>query len=259
MLIFENSTDKLDLLKDAINNKTAISFWYVGKDFKEKKKHGQNPKQNWRRVEPFALGKSKKGEWILRAYQYGGATNSENKVYKTFSVDEIKDGTIKSMFDKTGENLQTFEPKTYIDNRGVNASFRSNGSDKSMGGGVDTYYNVNKQIKPTVNVTNKRSNVHVNVNPNLIKTKLKPNPIEPIKPVEKEPTKEPKITPLRGLKKPTVPIQKPEPPVEPEIQDDKITPQELEPDQEDSEWEAEPITESTGFLKWIINLNHGSK
>ena len=263
MLIIENDTDKLDLLRYAIENKYAISFWYVGKDYKEKKKEGQNPKQNWRRVEPFALGKTKKGGWLLRAYQYGGVTNSKSRVYKTFSVDEIKDGSVSIMYDKTGKKLQTFEPKTYIDSRGEMASFRSDGSDKSMSGGVDKYYNINTPAGSTDNtsdITAKKSKP-VSSSPTIQKPKpvikpkaaVKPNPNEPPIPVQASVSKK-------------VPNQLPKLPIEPdsepeEIEPVKINPQTLEPEEKDAEWETEPINEvkQPGFLKWILNLNKNGR
>ena len=260
MLIFENSTNKLDILSNAISNKYAISFWYVGKDYKERKKNGKNPKQNWRRVEPFALGKTKNGDWILRAYQYGGVTNTKNKVYKTYSVDEIKDGSISLMYDKTGENLQTFSPKSYIDNRGVTAAFRTSGSDKGMKGGVDTFYNVRKPGGSTNPNPTPEPEVGTEpaVKPNLQPTKpsvvKKPIPPKPIaKPLPTQPVKKPIPLPKSPVTKPVQPVPEPMPNAE------KINPDIVSPEEEENEWVPEPVTEGAGFLKWILNLSHGSR
>lgn len=274
MLIFEQSGDKLELLKYAIDNQYAVSFWYVGKDFKEKKERGEKPKQNWRQVEPFALGKTKKGEWILRGYQYGGVTNSKNKVYKTFSVDEIKDGSLRFMYDKSGVKLQTFKPESYIDDRGVAANFRSDGSDKSMKGGVDKYYDVKKtniNVDPANDIS--KPPAPPDEEPEIPATDTQPNVAAPMPtPTKVRPgikaqkpnvsTSEPQA-PKPGIKAkkpglPKAPAQA-EPEIEPVEPEDKITPQELDPVEKEDEWEPEPVTENKGFFKWILKLNHGTE
>ncbi len=126
MLIIENAgDDKLSILRHAIENKYEISFWYRGvkvSDPKEKK----YTKQNWRYAQPVALGKSKAtGKWMLRAYQTVGVTNSRNGRYKTFLVDEIKDGSIEILYDRTGREISTFTPAS---------GYRTDGGDKKMDG-----------------------------------------------------------------------------------------------------------------------------
>lgn len=126
MLIIENAgDDKLNMLKYAIENKYEIVFWYRGVKVSDpnQKKY---TRQNYRRVQPVALGKSKAtGKWMLRAYQTTGVTNTANQKWKTFLVDEIKDGTVEILFDSNGKDLKTFDPKS---------DYRRDGSDKKMDG-----------------------------------------------------------------------------------------------------------------------------
>ena len=124
MFIIENAgDDKLSILRYAIENTYEISFWYRGvkvSDPKEKK----YTRQNWRFAQPVALGKSKAtGKWMLRAYQTVGATNTKNGRYKTFLVDEIKDGSVEIIYDKTGREIGTFTPPS---------GYKTDGSDKKM-------------------------------------------------------------------------------------------------------------------------------
>lgn len=126
MLIIENAgDDKLAILRYAIENKYEISFWYRGvkvSDPNEKK----YTRQNWRFAQPVALGKSKAtGKWMLRAYQTKGTTNTKNGRYKTFLVDEIKDGSLEIIYDQTGREIGTFTPAS---------GYRTDGGDKKMDG-----------------------------------------------------------------------------------------------------------------------------
>ena len=138
MLIIEDASgDKLAILRYAIENKYAITFWYRGSkvgDPGEKR----YTRQNYRRVEPVALGKSAKtGKDMLRAFQFAGVTNTKNGVYKTFLVDEIKDGSIQILYDATGKQLRTFDTnkQTYTDAYGNRAEFKRNGDDLKMANG----------------------------------------------------------------------------------------------------------------------------
>lgn len=117
MLILEQSQDdKIKILKDAIENKYSISFWYRGDDYVNRKKSGKKANFNVRFAEPIAIGTSKaSGKILLRAWQYGGTTNlSKPKTggkpaWKTFLVDEMSyivifdgvDGGYRA-FDKPG-------------------------------------------------------------------------------------------------------------------------------------------------------------
>lgn len=100
MLIFEQEQDeKLSLLQKAIDSKVEISFWYQGKEFKDPK-NKKAFRQGWRYVQPTDLGRNKyTGNWILRAWQVGGTTNSERPEWKTFLVSEMRHVTLM-----TGDN-----------------------------------------------------------------------------------------------------------------------------------------------------------
>jgi hypothetical protein len=153
MLIIENTSgDKLDILRYAIENKYSVVFWYRGVKVGDPNEKGYT-RQNFRRVEPVALGKSAKtGKDMLRAFQYAGVTNTKNGVYKTFLVDEIKDGSIQVVYDSTGQQLRTFDTnrQTYTDKNGNRAEFRRNGDDLKMASGrAEKYVNVNKPAGPT--------------------------------------------------------------------------------------------------------------
>ena len=123
MLIIENAgDDKLAILRYAIENKYTVSFWYRGVKLSDPKEK-RYTKQNWRFVEPVALGKSKAtGKWMLRAFQTSGSTNTKNGRYKTFLVDEIKDGSVSITYDG-GTEIGTFTPAS---------GYRSDGGDKKM-------------------------------------------------------------------------------------------------------------------------------
>lgn len=158
MLIIENSgDDKLDSIRKAIENKYVISFWYRGIKVSDPNIR-KYTKQNYRRVQPVALGKSKgTGKWMLRAYQISGTTNTKNQKWKTFIVDEIKDGSINIVFDSTGKNYQTFEPKS---------DYKTDGSDKKMDGDRSIHYlDVNADAGPTnPNPYNKDSEEELSIN-----------------------------------------------------------------------------------------------
>ena len=96
LILEETESDKLTLLKSAIENKVEISFWYKGIDYVARKKRGAtNAKQNWRFAQPTDLGKSKAtNKWMLRAYQNGGTSNTTQKAWKTFLVDEMSSITL---------------------------------------------------------------------------------------------------------------------------------------------------------------------
>ena len=147
MLILEDNTqDKLNLLKNAIENKYEISFWYVG----EKLKNPGNKKytrQNWRFAQPSALGKSAKegfgDRWMLRAWQTGGVTNTTKPAWKTFLVDEMSGITV--MDGKMG-GYKTFNNPA--------SGYNSNGDKKMKGGKPDITLNTNQpglDLSKTVN------------------------------------------------------------------------------------------------------------
>ena len=103
MLIIEQEINqKLELLRYAIDNHYAISFWYRGEDFMQRKGRNLPAKNNVRFGEPVVLGRSngKKGGWMLRLWQTGGTTNRSKPetgsvpAWKTLLVDEMNSITI---------------------------------------------------------------------------------------------------------------------------------------------------------------------
>ena len=243
MRIIENAgSDKIQVLKNAIENGNTVVFYYEGKDYRERKARGETPVRSYRRVEPFAIGKTKAGDWVFRGYQYVGATNTKNEVYKLFRVDEIK-GDIKLVYDKDGQNLRSYEPREYIDDRGKLAKYNELG-DFHMKSGVDARFDPDMENLASVEPTQEPS--------------ISPEPIKP-EPIKSKPGLKP------GLQqKPVVPVEpdknKPTPePVEPEEEEpiNQTEPEVKTPEEEEDEWI--PIQESTGFLKWFLKFNYGSK
>lgn len=101
LLIFESQTEKekIALLRQAINDKVEISFWYKGRKFKDpnEKKY---TKQGWRYVQPTDLGLYKGTKnLVLRAWQVSGTTNTQRPEWKTFLVSEMMYVTLM-----TGDN-----------------------------------------------------------------------------------------------------------------------------------------------------------
>jgi len=246
MLIIENlgGIDKEEAIRNAIENGYTITFYYMGKDYEERKKRGEKPKANYRRVEPFALGKTKEGNSILRGFQYAGATNSKNGVYKTFRLDQIK-GNVINVYDSQGKTIRSFEPRTYKEKRVykdgsvryVDASYREDGTDKKMKGGVNKYFDVDRENLvdiPTKQVQQKEPEPTVN---------------EPVKPKINQPA------PKQIVK----PLQQKEP--EPNLPDDKMGDLERlnKITQDQNEYTADDEIElaenvSSGFLKWLYKL-----
>jgi hypothetical protein len=96
LILEQNQSEKLTLLRFAIENKYEISFWYKGVKFRDPK-NKKYLRQNWRFAQPTGLGLSNaSGQWMLRAYQTGGATNSKTQEWKTFLVDEMDSITVMS-------------------------------------------------------------------------------------------------------------------------------------------------------------------
>ena len=256
MLIIENmgSTDKDKVLNDAIDNGYTVTFFYAGKDYEERKKRGENPVANYRRVEPFALGKTKDGAPVLRAFQYKGATNTKNGVYKMFRLDQIK-GDIKYVYDGDGKTIRSFEPRKYIEKRqykdgttrNVQASYRDNGSDKHMGGGVNNYFDVDRENLVGIPSMEPTPNEPVKKEPNQ---KFVIKPTEPIKP-EKQPVavqpKNPVPTPAVKQPQQQTNIKNNEPVQNDMAKLDKVKQRQNSYDELDESY-------SSGFLKWIIKL-----
>jgi hypothetical protein len=179
MLILEQTeSDKLALLKQAIEDKVEISFWYKGVKFRDPKEK-RYTKQNWRFAQPTDLGKSKATDkWMLRAYQVGGVSNTNQKAWKTYLVDEMSSITLM-----TGDNNSGYKPFE----RPIGSNFNLTGDKKMKNDRPEIKIDLNK--KP---ISNQNKNV---------------------------------------------------------TQQNKID--EPEPD-------TENLTESNGFLKWVLNLNYGT-
>jgi hypothetical protein len=247
MRIIENAgSDKIQTIKNAIENGNTVVFYYEGKDYRERKSRGETPVRSYRRVEPFAIGKTKAGDWVFRGYQYVGATNTKNEVYKLFRVDEIK-GDIKLVYDKDGQNLRSYEPREYIDDRGKLAKYNELG-DFHMRSGVDARFDPDMENLANVEPTSEPAPEPAPApEPIKLKPGLKPGlqqkPVAPIKPEKNKPTPEP-LEPE---------VEEPINQTEPEVK----TPEE----EEEDEWvpNEKPIQESTGFFKWFLKFNYGSK
>lgn len=84
--------EKINIINQAIDEKKPVSFYYKGLDMVEKpfNPDGGRKKSNWRYAYITTLGRSKKGNLIIRAYQVGGLSNSETNLdWKTFLIDEL--------------------------------------------------------------------------------------------------------------------------------------------------------------------------
>lgn len=84
--------EKINIINQAIDEKKPVSFYYKGLDMVEKpfNPDGGRKKSNWRYAYITTLGRSKKGNLIIRAYQVGGLSNSKTNLdWKTFLIDEL--------------------------------------------------------------------------------------------------------------------------------------------------------------------------
>ena len=254
MLIIENmgSTDKEKVLNDAIDNGYTVTFFYMGKDYEERKRRGESPIANYRRVEPFAIGKAKDGAPLLRGFQYKGATNTKNGVYKTYRLDQIK-GDIKYVFNSDGKTIRSFEPRSYIEKRvgkdgstrNIQASYREDGTDKTMKGGVNNYFDVDREN--LVNI------------PSVAPKPIEPKPQEPnskfvLKP--NEPTKpEPKVKQMAPQQKTVAPpVVKPQQNIKNNEPDQTDTDKLNKLMQTQNSYDELDESYSSGFFKWIIKL-----
>lgn len=89
--------EKINIINQAIDEKKPVSFYYKGLDMVEKpfNPDGGRKKSNWRYAYITALGRSKKGNLIIRAYQVGGLSNSKTNLdWKTFLIDELDSITV---------------------------------------------------------------------------------------------------------------------------------------------------------------------
>jgi hypothetical protein len=163
--------DNLALLKYAIENKYEVLLWYHGVKLRDPKETGYT-KQNWRYVQPVALGYSPKvvegqRKLMLRAWQTRGVSNTVAPGWKTFLVDEIKPGSMVVFDGKDGVYYRPFDIPDGPD--------YNDQHDLKMAGG-----------KPFLKIDPSQP-----PGPNLDK-KAQPKP-EPTQPVQ-DPTQEPTVT-----------------------------------------------------------------
>lgn len=165
MLIIEQTeSDKLTLLKQAIENKVEVSFWYKGVGFRDPKNKKYN-KQNWRFVQPTDLGKSKATDkWMLRAYQVGGVSNTNQKAWKTFLVDEMSSITV---MDGEDGGYKPFDKPT-------GSNFNLSGDKKMKNDKPELKIDINKKPAPNKKIQNNVSdNNEINENRSFLKWIIK--------------------------------------------------------------------------------------
>jgi len=86
---------KLTDLKDAILSQKVIQFNYEGKE-------------GIRKVEPVLIGKTKKNNTAIRAYQINGATSTQNNEWKIFLTDKMSN--LKVLELDQAENRPEYNP-----------------------------------------------------------------------------------------------------------------------------------------------------
>lgn len=196
---------------DAIKNKRKITFDYYGK--LSPKKDSVKPGRRYK-VEPVAIGVSKKGKLILRAFVPSNTGSTSKKGFaktnwRTFIISNIKNLQVSDeMFEK--------RPLPYKE-----------GPENPNGPMVQTYVSVNwnerpdikKKIEPKKIATTKEKMDFVK----QIRQKETPKPLQPPKPKEEPKPIEPKITkelpqPKAKVTPPVKPDEtKPEEPVKQEL------------------------------------------
>ena len=139
---YQDESDKLELLRYAIENKVEVVFWYKGVAFRDPK-NKKYTKQNWRYGQVTDLGKSPKtSKWMVRFWQNRGISNTKSPAWKTMLVDEMSNIIV---FD--GEGGKYYRP---FDNpSGFN--FNRNGDKKMLNGKPDLKVDLSK--KPIPNQT----------------------------------------------------------------------------------------------------------
>src|ERR1035437_6315644 len=75
------SVQKSKVIK-AIEERDVISIYYLG---------DKTIKRGWRKIRPFTFGLSKAGNPVLRAYQFEGPSDSEDKpMWRMFRLDRVQ-------------------------------------------------------------------------------------------------------------------------------------------------------------------------
>ena len=276
-------TDKNEIIKYAIKNRINIYFRYAGKDLLKKQQNGQTGVgKKLRYVSPAQLFVHKStGNILLSGWQWGGGSNSittdrglSGRKWKTtkggkphwkeFLIDEMSEVQLRQDGKGNYEHFTTPGDKagTGASSNPINLNSPQPGKYRKDGGNqhassVSDYVNVNdplKTIKPTA------TPLEPEIEPEIEPT-VPTEPEVPIKPLNK-----PEIVPTTPNVKPaaTAPTQNNQnvPPAE------MTEPEEYEPELENplgdnDEWKEEDLTESfknkSGFLKWILNIDYGSK
>jgi hypothetical protein len=140
MLLTEvTESEKLGLLKYAIENKYVITIYYNGVSLRDINNKSYTRK-GWRMIEPVSLGKSKGSlKNMLRAWQLNGTSNGDTPAWKTFLVDEI--AGINVLDGSNGTDYKTFM-------RPSGANFQTGHDFKMKGDRPDIIIDLNKEPGP---------------------------------------------------------------------------------------------------------------
>lgn len=79
----------LQTVQDAIANKNYVRIRYDDEDYEKDSKSRMGTRKNSRLIMPFALGTSKAGNTVLRAFQVNGGTRRGAPGWKEFIIDKI--------------------------------------------------------------------------------------------------------------------------------------------------------------------------
>lgn len=256
MLILETQgSDKMALLKQAIDNKYEISFWYRGVKVSDPN-NKKYTKQNWRFAQPVAVGYSpkdispgQKPQLMLRAWQKGGITNTVKPAWKTFLVDEMKNITV---FDgKDGVYYRPFDLPDGNDYNDLHDLKMLNGRpiikiDPSTPPGPNLGQKVQKSVEPKPEVGPKIAEpVHPKPKDEPAVTKGMKEPIH--KPEEDNSISKQIIKTKKGnIKEPPKEPNKNKPGIKPESKPEEPAPIQMEPEEE------EQLQES--WLMWFKKL-----
>jgi predicted DNA-binding transcriptional regulator YafY len=100
-----------DMITKSITRKKKMRLKYEG---------DKSAGRGWRKIQPVAVGKTKKGDYVLRAWQDGGPSQSDHKpMWRMFRLDKVEDAS---------ESLEKFTQ--------AKPGYNPHG-DRSMVGGVE--------------------------------------------------------------------------------------------------------------------------
>lgn len=212
-------TSKTKPLTDAIEGLKKIEFYYRG-PIKPKRKSVKAGKRY--KVEPFAIGPSKKGNLILRAWIEPPSTSKsgfEKTKWRTFKISRMSD--IKILDD-------TFEKRP---------GFNENNADGSM----DTVYISADFSKTPKRIRKQKPPAKPKPEPKVVQKEPEQKPEEP-KDKEELPQPKPKDKPeppenIQEPKpeEPSEPEKEIEPEIEPQPQDNTNEPEDINPDEEEED------------------------